>query len=227
MKSFSIFLFIISSTLGFAQNGFNVTPVYRKAITQSEAKNAVAITDINPDFPSSWISEYVSVELTANCNGKATKANGSSIMFSTEQIALLRKTDIGSNISFNISYYADTDEIKNRELKRIAFDYGVAPESIASYEGGNDKLDRYLVNKGLNEISATLDTQQKSYQVNFTVDKNGTVINAYMNDSTGLLDVDEALIKAVRDMGKWQPALNSNGGSIAQDFVLNIGMIGC
>ena len=227
MKYILISFLAICSSLSFAQNGFNIAPTYRKAVTQSELQKAVVITDINSGFPSSWIMEYVSVELNSQCGGKEVIAVGEAIAFSAEQRALLKNTDIGAELSFKVSYYADPAEIENRELKHIAFSYGVAPESMANYHGGIDMLDQYLVDRGLNDIAEKLDTQQKSYQASFTIDKTGAVINAVMNESTGLPDVDSAILDAIREMQKWQPALDVHGRTIAQDFVLNIGMVGC
>lgn len=227
MKYILISFLVVCSSLSFAQNGFNITPTYRKAITQSEMQKAVFITDINPGFPSSWIKEYVSVELVSEFNGTTVIAEGSSINFTTEQMDLLSNTKVGSDLSFRVQYYADTDEVNNRELKHIAFSYGVAPESMAIYNGGMEVLDQYLVDRGLNEIAKTLDGQEKTYQAMFTIDKTGTVINARMNDSTGLPDVDQAILNAIKEMEKWEPALDDKGESIAQDFVLNIGMVGC
>ena len=76
MKNSVITLLLIHFVLfGFSQNiGYDVRGTYMRPIVKENLNEAKTVSDINPGYPSSWISHYISVEVLATCNGIVMKA---------------------------------------------------------------------------------------------------------------------------------------------------------
>ena len=62
----------------------------------------------------------------------------------------------------------------------------------------------------------------------FILGKKGSISNVKLTDTSGYPSVDEELIKIITNMPeKWEPAENSNGEKVNQEFVFFFGTQGC
>ncbi len=84
----------------------------------------------------------------------------------------------------------------------------------------------------LKETSKSLVKHVKSDKVGrgrifFTVTNNGSIADVKMVETSNYSDVDEALIKIVKNLPrKWTPAQNENGKKVDQEFVFTFGRAG-
>jgi outer membrane biosynthesis protein TonB len=64
--------------------------------------------------------------------------------------------------------------------------------------------------------------------VKFYVNKEGKIINPKVITTSGDKNVDQILIETISNMPNWNPAKDSNGVAVQQEFELHVGkMIGC
>ena len=92
---------------------------YEKKTTLQQLKAANTISDIITAYPTSWISDYISVEITTINNGEKRTATSDNEVLTKEQKELLSQTNESSEILFLAHYKAEnsvTGEIQHREL---------------------------------------------------------------------------------------------------------------
>lgn len=64
-------------------------------------------------------------------------------------------------------------------------------------------------------------------RVRFMVLENGQVSDVLMEQSSGNINSDKAILETVRSMPKWKPAQNKDGRTFRQEFVLVVNNAGC
>jgi len=197
------------------------------SLTKEKIEKAKSISDLNPFFKTSWIEEYVSVELTTVHNQKSIKSVSKDQMLTDEQKKNLSGADIGSTIQVNMTYIPD-NTLKHNDPKEFDFSFIVNPESEASFIGGQDKLMDYLESNALHKISDKHFNEYGIKAILFSINENGDVVDAHINDlslfnANDGLETEEILLEAICKMPRWNPAKYSNGQAVKQDFVLTAG----
>ena len=79
------------------------------------------MNDISPGFPSSWISDYISAEVSATVNGKIMKGLGQNDILSPEQKNILHQAELGTDVVVDIQYRYPNSVTNNNGPPRNAF----------------------------------------------------------------------------------------------------------
>ncbi len=216
---------------GFSQDlKYEINPTYSRSVKQTVLNKAQTMNDITPNYPASWISNYISVEVVATCNGKEMKAAGKNDTLTIQQKNLLATADMGRSVRIDIKYTYNNFITENNEFQNMNFELTIVPETEAQYFGGDAKMKSYLSTNALNKISDTKAKPFKSAIVRFTVDENGEITNAKIAQTSEDKKTDKLLLKAINNMPKWKPAQNANGVYVKQQFEFIVGSpmtIGC
>ena len=229
MKNSIITLLLIHLVFfGFAQDiGYEIRGTYKRPIVKEKLNIAKSLSDINPGYPSSWISNYVSVEILATCNGISMVAAGENDLLTDEQMSILKMSDMGTDIIVDVKYNPKSSLNDAQDIKVINFSYTLIPEVEAEYPGGYSLLKQYLKENAIDKITETLDQQLLLAKVKFTIDENGLISNAQISKTSEDEKIDQLLLEVINKMPEWKPA-SSNGIKVKQDFELSVGnIVGC
>jgi hypothetical protein len=192
------------------------------SVTNETLKEAQTLIDLNRIYPSSWVREYVSVEIGTINNGKAKNALSKNDTLSEEQKTLMNTADVGTGISVRAKYIPDNN-LKNNDIKEIKFTLAVDPDSEASYPGGEQQLKQYLKVNAMDKIADSIFRKYNLTAIKFTIDEEGQVSYAHVSETSNDEITDDLLLDAIRNMPAWKPAEYANGHKTEQEFVLLVG----
>lgn len=202
---------------------------YEHPVTKAALSEAKLVSDFIADYPVNWVSDYVSVEIIANCNNKTMKATGANDVLSAEQKNILNTIDTGTGLVVNVKYKsrnAVTDEIAINTMHAALM---VIPETEAEYVGGYALLKKYLKENVINKISdaTQMQLQHANATVLFTINEKGEITDAKLTGKSVDADINKLLLDAISKMPKWKPAQNAKGTNVKQEFVFTVGNSGC
>lgn len=212
----------ISQDLSYEVRGMYVHPV-----TSENLVTAQTMSGIMPDYPSSWIMDYVSTTILLTSDGKVMQASGTNDVLSDEQKNLLPLAALGDDLSVVIDYKYRNSVTGNMDFRQLLYSATVVPDIEAAYPGGQDKLTYYLKENAISKIPATSVQQFLPAIVRFTVDEKGDIAKARIFQSSGNQKTDKLLLQVIKNMPKWEPASNSAGINVSQDFEFTVGVNGC
>lgn len=227
-NSIVILLLLHVAFLGFSQGlSFEVRGAYRSPILKEKLIGAKTMTDLNPGYPSSWISGYISAEIVTTCNGTKRKAISANDTLSNEQMSILKMADLGTDIMVEVKYnpknFSDTTNIN-----KVNFSFTIIPETEAEYPGGYELLKQYLKENAIDKIANPIAQKIEQATLKFTIGEEGQIIDAQISMSSGDEETDNLLLQAINKMPKWKPAENAAGIKVKQTFELRAGnAVGC
>lgn len=229
MKIFATTLLLICFMYsGFSQNlQFEVKGTYTKSITKDQLAQAMSMTDINPGYPSSWITDYVSTKVTATNNGTEMSAYGTNESLTEHQRHIIQQADMATDIKVEVAYRNKNAVTNEVSINAMHFGMTVVPEKQAEYIGGPEQLNHYLKINAIQKIDAKKSADLGDVIIRFTVTEEGEIANAQLSGTSKDPAIDKMLLKAINKMPKWKPAENAAGEKIAQQFVFSVGNIGC
>lgn len=257
MKQYSlIFSFVLFSTLSFSQNfaetflkvdftnyerpsaellrnyfRYEVYPVHTPAhpASRSSLSQAKLMSDLIKEYPSSWVSNYISTEISVQSNGKIKKAAGVDGTLSTEQRALLEIADVNTKVTIKVQYKQENSATRKIEINNLNYLIVVIPDIQAEYPGGTTALKQYLKTNVVDRISDADLKGLREGSVEFTIDEKGQVEALQQKETTGNPTVDQLLLKVIQEMPQWSPAKNAKGVSVKQRLEFAAGGIfgGC
>ncbi len=205
----------------------NSQQMFSNTITQEKLNQAKLIDDIIENYPSNWIKDYRSVSIQAIIDGKEIEAISINNILTLAQKKLLSSVNIDSGVIVSVKYKtknAVTNTIENREMK---LSMGVGPKVEAEFIGGYAQMIDYLKENSLERIAAKKFNRLPQPSISFIVNENGLTENVKLTNTSGDNDIDLLLIELVKKMPKWEPAKNTKGLSVKQEFEFSIGMDGC
>ncbi len=224
--SLVLLLFVV---FGFAQNSldnnfsYEVNTVYTPlSISKENLSKAQSISDLNSYYKNSWVRTFLSVEILATNNGKLKKAVTKDDTLSQEQKELMKKADAGTDISVHV-YYMPENTLSHNDPKEFDFSFIVNPEKEAEYEGGSERLQKYLKEQVMDKISEDVYREYALSAVKFTITEEGEVTNVHVSQSSDDEKTDDILLEAVTKMPCWKPAEYDNGTKVKQDCVFTVG----
>ena len=228
MKNFILFSILLAFICPvFSQNlNFEIRGTKGLSVTQAMLLEAKTMSDINPGYPSTWISEYISTEISTISDGRAMKAVGANDILSTDQVNLLRNAKLGENIIVDVDYKV-ANAVKGMDTRHMHFELTVTPEVEAQFPGGYQNLSAFLEDNAIYKISEEHSKQMDPAIIKFTVTETGEVSNAQVFQSSRNAEVDKLLLEAINKMPRWIPAENSNGLKLKQEFEFVVGSGGC
>lgn len=226
--SFIIMILSISFLSVFPQGlSYEVHGKYLHAIKKEKLHEAKSMGDIIPDYPASWITDYISAEILITSNGKATKATSANNILTTEQASILNTVEMGSDITIDIKYKSKNPVTNNVEIDSMYFSVTVVPDVEAEYSGGHQEMTQYLKEKAISKIPETNAKDLQQAVVRFTVNEKGEITNARISRTSGNQKIDGLLLEAINKMPKWKAAENSKGIKVKQEFEFSVGNTGC
>ena len=252
MKQYSlIFSFLLFSTLSFSQSfterflqvdfeeaskgpsiemirqnfRFEVYPanVPAKPVSRKELSAAKSMLDLMSEYPSTWVSNYISTEIGVISNGKKKTAEGSDGTLNKEQRALLKIADFNTEVSINVKYKQENSATREIEVNNLNFLIGVIPDTEATYPGGEEALRAYLKKNVVDRISDADLRALDQGTVQFTINIKGQVEAVELTDKTDKSSIDQLLLKAIEAMPQWQPAKDTKGTTVKQQFKFSAG----
>lgn len=208
---------------------FDVRGRYTHRVTREKLNDARFITDFVPGYPVNWISDYVSVNIAATCNGKSIKAVSVNDKLSADQKNILKTADEGTAIDVNVKYISKNATTGNSINNEMNISTMVVPEEEAEYVGGYQLLRRYLKENVINKISERNKWlfQDVNPTVQFTVNESGEIVNVKISKSSGHQQTDILLLDGIAKMPKWKPAKNRKGTGVKEEFEFSVGRAGC
>jgi len=232
MKYTTIILILaLFSITGYSQEmGYNIFGTNGKAIQEEKLDEALTMTDINPDYPSSWIkeSDYISSEIKATCKGKLLNAKGENDVFNSEQKNILQEADFGTSIDIEVKYNSKNSITGTVDIKTMNFTVSLVPDKEAVYQGGYDEMKDYLKQNAVDKINASSHNKFEMAKVKFIVDEEGKTTMARILKTSEDKEIDQLLLETIANMPRWKPAERSDGVKVKQEFEFVVGtMMGC
>ena len=202
-------------------------------MTKEDLSNASSIHDILSTEATKNRVSFKNVTVSVLHNDKDVRdiekrAMGQSEVLNAAQINLLHSIDYSTNIRITA-----LSRIKNAQYDALEYDslvhyMTIIPEKEAEFAGGFDALIEYLKENSKEKSAIIKRDQLQPGKVFFTVTKKGTIANVKLNSTSGYPSVDKELIKIIADMPQnWNPAENSKGKKVDQEFVFFFGSEGC
>lgn len=224
-----ILMLIVLPYLGSSQDSVTIDPVYEVnrvlpsiSLTKDQLSEANTLTDLNQKYPSSWVREYLSVEISTIEKGRTRKALSKNDTLSQEQKDIMRMADSGTGISVIVRYIPE-NTLKQNDAKDMDFVLSIDPDREASFPGGQQKLKQYLTKEVKQKIHDSIFTGYKLAAVKFTINEEGQVIDAHVFWSSEDEEVDALMLDAICSMPNWKPAEYSDGTKVKQEFAFTIG----
>lgn len=196
-------------------------------VTKEKLTGAQSLDDIILYYPTNWITDYISVEISATCKGKFMKARGENNILSTLQKNIVNTIDLGSDL-FIIVEYNNLNSITNTVKKSsMNVSMTVVPEKEAEFVTGKYELMNYLKKNACDKISNTVLRDFQQAIVFFTVNEEGEITDVKIPLSSGDMGTDKLLLDAINNMPKWNSAENGKGIKVRQEFKFSLNKGGC
>ncbi len=229
MKSGAVVLFfLLAMSTGYAQDlMYEVRGKHVRSIKKETLNSAHTMADLSPGYPSAWITEYLSTEITTTCNGKVIRAESNTESLTLGQKNILAKADLGTDIVINNKYYNKNSVTDKVTLDSVYFTVTLVPEIEAAYQGGYKLLSKYLKESAIDKIVVSDNKKIVQSIVRFTVDEQGDITNVTLAKTSDDPQLDCLLLEAIHKMPRWSPASTSNGKRVKQDFEFIVGNAGC
>jgi len=231
--SATVMLFIALNS--FSQDlSSDVHRLHEFPISRQQLVEAKTMVDIKPGYPSGWSAEYISTQISAQCNGKIVKAMSNNDTLSDEQKKVFGMADIGWDVVVEVKYKLPnpvTAKLENSTMNffvTVVADSNILlPVADAEYVGGKEQMRKYLYDNAVQAIANKTPKKYQKGRVMFTINEAGEVINCKVLQSSGDAKTDKLLLDTISKMGNWKPAENLWGTNVKQDFEFALGMGGC
>lgn len=202
---------------------YEMNSIHRRTISQKELKTVNTLSDINDRYPSKWMKEYISVEVSAMCDGTLKSVMGEGEKLNDAQKDLLQSADCNADVSVVVKYMPDNN-LKHNDVQIFDFSYYILPENNATFSGGNEKMEQYLKEQITDKISGSIPVKDINWSaVRFSINADGSINNINQIGSSNYESVDKIIMDAICGMPQWIPAKDANGVIIQQDFEFVLG----
>jgi hypothetical protein len=229
MKKNQILLIVLLSIgcafNSFAQNDlkFEVNKVLPSVSIQENKLDKIStLTDLNKRYPTSWVREYISVEISVYKNGAQTKASGNGYVLNQAQKELIRLADRSGGIAVSVMYLPE-NSLKDNTAKQNDFKVTIMPDKDAVYSEGPEQMIQYLQKNSIANIEAGSFMGYDLTAIKFAITEQGHIADIQVAMPSKDTKIDEMLVGAISKMPGWKPAEFSNGQKVKQNFVLTIG----
>lgn len=202
---------------------FDVNRIFPSISISSEQLNdAQTLTDLNMNYNSTWVREYINVEISTIHKGSIEKAVSKNDKLSKEQKENMNLADVGTEISVNVQYLPE-NTLKHNDFKTMKFDISIDPDNEAIYLEGYQKLITYIKENAISKIPEGIFKKLDFAAVKFNISDEGQIMNAHIFESSKDQKTDKLLLETICNMPIWKPAEYSDGTKVEQEFVLTVG----
>jgi hypothetical protein len=207
---------------------YNVDSRFNTTIAKEDLFRAQSIIDIVPKEVTESIEFYNDNEVTIFIGDEEVKEIGHGDKLNETQMELFQSTDYSTNIRISANFKKRNAYTDFLEDDYMTYYMTIVPENEATYIEGQDALFKYLRENSKETTSTITRDKLKPGKVNFTVTKTGAIEKVKLTSTSGYDFVDEALIELITKIpGEWEPASNTNGINVDQEFVFFFGLQGC
>ena len=228
-----LFLIFICVPFGKAQESTTAVPMHEVniihppfSITKAQLSEANSIFDLNKYNKASWVKEYKGSIITTANQGKINSAAGDDGTLTEEQKRNIQNADAGTGINVILKYIPD-NSLQFNDVKEINFTFNIVPDHEASYVGGLDKMNEYLLENAIQRIPNGSYAGYDISAIKFSIDEQGDIVDAYIFEnayhSSKNPKVDALLLEAICNMPKWKPASYADGTKVKQNFAFTVG----
>ncbi|MFK7904115.1 MAG: hypothetical protein AB8B69_03275 [Chitinophagales bacterium] len=231
MKNGIIILFLLHLTIcSFSQNSLTVNELSYEvkgiypplSITKEKLNDAHTLMHINRYYQSSWVREFISVEILASYKGKIRRAVSNNDILTQEQKDIMDKVDVGTEIEVNVRYIPE-NTLTHNDVKVFDFNFMVHPENEAKYIGGQQELKQYLKENAIDKIPDGIFEGYDLAVVKFTISEIGEITDVNVFETSKDEKTDQLLLETICNMPNWKPAEYANGTKAKQEFALMVG----
>lgn len=200
---------------------------FMTTITKEDLHNATSVLDIVPKKATGWWKvDFQTITIAILQDGNEITEIGEEKTLNAAQIKLLKSTDYSTNIYIKArtkNIYSETGRIED-----FVYYITIIPEKEAEYVSGHDALIKYL-KENLKEKTAIIkEDKLQPGRVYFTITKEGGIVDVKLSSTCGYSSIDELIVALITNMPeKWQPAENSIGEKVDQEYVFFFGTAGC
>jgi TonB family protein len=168
---------------------------------------------------------FTSIEISAICNGKVLKARSENNVLTGSQKNLLYAADLGTNIHISIKYkykYQANVAIDDmNKVKEGVYSINVVPEKEAEYPGGYVAISDYLNTNVFNKIPGGYTyVKMREVVVQFSISEEGKVTDVRLLSKSKDPKADKLLVEAISKMPAWNPAIDSKGKKVSQEYLI-------
>jgi TonB family protein len=211
-------------------------PGGRAAIVKKEKlKDAQLMRDLIPAYYSPYwntLMDRVSVEMSAICNGKELMIVSKSDTLNASQKNMLSKSDQGTEILVKIRFKLKNSVTKksgaNDKMEVLEYALTSGPDVEAQFPGGDSRISSYLEVSVFKQVNETITTDKLSQvAVAFSINEDGKAVHVKIYRSSADPEIDKLVLDAIVNMPAWNPAENSKGEKIKQNFIFSLGGTGC
>jgi TonB family protein len=190
------------------------------------------VYSVSPQVNFAKFIDYVSVEISATCNGNAFTTQSAGDVLTTKQKNILNTADLGTDILIKIKFsyknHANDNTDNAGKIIEGVYIVTVVPDTEAEYPGGTKQISAYLTDNVFNEITEKNSSEKISQAVvNFTVSEDGDIVDAKISRTSTDPEIDKIIIDATNKMPRWKPAENPNGIKVKQVISIPFGGAGC
>jgi TonB family protein len=201
---------------------YEVREKHDGSIKIEKLRSAKSMSDIMVSYPVLWITSYVSVELSATCDGKVIKSISKNEVLTEEQKNIVAKADLGSDVIIEMIYTYKNGVTNINETSKMHYVATVVPDVEAEYISGAEALKQYFKEKAVDVISVENPKQVVKALVKFTVNEEGEISEVKIARTSGDESIDKLLVDTINKMPKWKPATNANGTKVKQGFEFSL-----
>ncbi len=191
-------------------------------ITLDSLEHSHTLSDLFRLYRHRWVGEYYSVALNTTCGDETRTEVGDDHHLTSAQLELLKQCTNDCDIEFLVDYLPKNN-LKDNPPRQMKFTLTMIPIYEAKFPGGITAMQEYLEAKTVDVIPDEIEERVELVKIRFTIDKEGFIIDPHFLETSGLDDVDQALMKTVCNMPQWIPAKDNKGNTIAQNFEFSFG----
>ncbi|MEQ9062681.1 MAG: hypothetical protein RIE58_00780 [Vicingaceae bacterium] len=196
-------------------------------ITKSDLAKATTLEDLMSNYPSNWIHQYESVWVKTTFGDKKVSLMSKDEKLSDEQRSLLNESSIGSFYDIVINFERKDDITGEITHERINMNLTVVPEIQADFPLGYEKLIAYFQDNSRERLGGIEVDDFTSLYVSFIIGPDGKAKDITVNRTCNHPEIDELILKLIREMPVWTSAKDANRNPVNQRFELVYGWPGC
>lgn len=202
-------------------------------MTKEDLENVKSLLDVLNDDGTYTREAYRNVTISVLHNDKDVRdikrfEMGQSEVLNKAQLELLHSISYSTNLRITALNKRTNTKTGVVEDDSLVVYMTIIPEKEAEFAGGFDSLIGYLKESSKEKTAIIREDKLQPGKVFFTVTKKGKISNIKVVDTSGYPSIDKELIKIISKMPKkWQPAENSKGEKVNQEFVFFFGTPGC
>jgi hypothetical protein len=193
------------------------------SITRTQLLAAKSLPDLITGYPSSWITDYVSTEISIATLKTSVNAKGINDVLTTPQISALKTAKIGEDLNVKVVYKNMNSVSHIKEESTMDVTFKIIPEIEAEYSGGTENMNKYLSNEAVNKIKNLKIEDDFFVSIKFVVNEEGRTEISKINSSKYDKEIENLLVDTIQKMPKWKPAQDSEGSFVKQEFEFKIG----